>query len=95
MIRRRINTEGLIALISEEGAISNANAHAAIEAMVKVVKKQLKDGHSVSINEFGTFSAPKRAERTIRHPSTGEMVTIKASKVPIFHRHDEFTSSVN
>ena len=50
--------------------------YAAVEA--------LKNGDTVTLVGFGTFSVKERAARTGRNPKTGEELQIKASKVPSF-----------
>ena len=44
----------------------------------------LRKGDSVQLIGFGTFGVKERAAREGRNPRTGEVVKIKASKVPTF-----------
>jgi DNA-binding protein HU-beta len=44
----------------------------------------LKEGDTVSLIGFGTFSVKERAARTGRNPQTGAAIDIKASKTPAF-----------
>ena len=48
------------------------------------VTSEIKDGKSVGVVGFGTFSAAERKARTGRNPKTGAALKIKAVKVPKF-----------
>lgn len=79
-----MNKTDLIEHIAHNSDISKAAAARALEATVDAVRKQLKQGGSVQIIGFGTFSVTQRAARAGRNPRTGEPLKIKASKVPKF-----------
>ena len=55
----------------------------------------LKDGDSISLIGFGTFSVKERSARTGRNPQTGETIQIKASKIPSFKAGKTLKDSVN
>lgn len=79
-----MNKTELIEHIANNADISKAAAGRALEATVAAVHRQLKKGGSVQISGFGSFSVSKRAARAGRNPRTGEVLQIKASKVPKF-----------
>lgn len=79
-----MNKSELIDHIAYNADISKAAAARALEATTDAVRKQLKKGGVVSLVGFGSFSVSKRAARTGRNPRTGEVLNIKASKVPKF-----------
>ena len=79
-----MNKTELIASIANESGLSKKDAGAALEATITTIKNVLADGDSVSILGFGTFSVKERPERQGRNPATGEPMTIKASKNPVF-----------
>jgi DNA-binding protein HU-beta len=79
-----VNKTELIAHIADHSDISKAAASRALESIVDAIKKTLKKGDSVSLVGFGTFAAGKRLARTGRNPRTGEVIKIKAAKVPKF-----------
>lgn len=79
-----MNKGEFVDAIADAAGLTKADAERAIEGMIKVVKKALKSGDSVTLVGFGTFSVRKRAARTGRNPRTGESIKIKASKVPGF-----------
>lgn len=57
---------------------------AALNAVIDIVKNDLKKEGRVSIFGLGTFTVGKRAARTGRNPSTGAAIKIKASKTARF-----------
>jgi len=79
-----MNKNDLINGVSEAANISKAEAARAVDAFTEVVKNALKQGDSVSLVGFGTFSVRHRAARTGRNPRTNEVIQISASNVPGF-----------
>lgn len=59
---------------------SEAAAKAAIAAVFDQIASAAAKGEEVSIAGFGKFSVKDRPERQGRNPSTGEAMTIAASK---------------
>ena len=59
---------------------SEAEAKAAIAAVFAQIASAAAKGEEVSIAGFGKFSVKDRPERQGRNPSTGEAMTIAASK---------------
>ncbi len=59
---------------------SEAQAKAAIAAVFDQIAGAAAKGEEVSIAGFGKFSVKDRPERQGRNPSTGEAMTIAASK---------------
>jgi len=79
-----MNKQDLIDAIAKQADISKVTASKAINAYHDVVKAAIKDGNSVGVIGFGTFSAAERKARTGRNPKTGAVLEIKAAKVPKF-----------
>ena len=79
-----MNKTELIDEIAKAADISKASASRALEAVIESVAGTLKQGGSVTLAGFGTFSVTDRAERIGRNPRTREEITIAASKVPKF-----------
>ena len=90
-----MNKGEFVEAIATAADLSKADAERALEAMVKVIKKTLKSGDTISLVGFGTFSVRKRAARTGRNPRTGEAIKIKASKVPGFKAGKGLKDAVN
>ena len=75
-----MNKSELIEAITADADLSKAAAGRALDAVIGAVTGALKDGESVSLVGFGTFSVKARAARTGRNPQTGAAIQIKASK---------------
>jgi DNA-binding protein HU-beta len=80
----RMNKSDLIEVMSEAGDISKTAAGRALDALTDAIAVALKEGETVSVIGFGTFSVKERAARTGRNPQTGATIEIAASKTPSF-----------
>jgi len=74
----------MIAMIAAESGISKRQAMTALESMLAGITGQLKKGQKVSLSGFGTFAVSKRKARTGRNPRTGAVISIPATRVPVF-----------
>lgn len=79
-----MNKTEMIDKLAGENGMTKADARKYLEAVINIIKKQLKDGDSVVLKGFGTFSAVERKVRIGRHPRTGEPIDIPAARVPKF-----------
>ncbi|HQW65303.1 MAG: HU family DNA-binding protein [Xanthomonadales bacterium] len=90
-----MNKSEFIDALADAAGVTKVDAGNALEAFIKVVKKALKAGDSISLVGFGTFAVRKRAARTGRNPRTGATIKIKASKVPGFKAGKALKDAVN
>ena len=90
-----MNKSDLIDAISDAAELTKAEAGRAVDAVVAVVTKALKNGDSVTLVGFGTFEVRKRGARTGRNPRTGEEIMIKASRNPAFKAGKALKDAVN
>ncbi|MBA2777510.1 HU family DNA-binding protein [Billgrantia kenyensis] len=90
-----MNKSELIEAIAASADIPKAAASRALDAMVDTVTDSLKQGDTVSLVGFGTFSVKERAARTGRNPQTGQPIEISAAKVPTFKAGKALKDSVN
>ncbi len=90
-----MNKAEFVDAVADAAGVTKVDAGNALEAFIKVIKKTLKGGDSVSLVGFGTFAVRKRAARTGRNPRTGATIKIKASKVPGFKAGKALKESVN
>ena len=90
-----MNKSELIEAISAEADLSKAGAGRALDAVISAVTGALKDGESVSLVGFGTFSVKARAARTGRNPQTGAAIQIAAANVPSFKAGKALKDAVN
>jgi len=79
-----MNKSNLVEVMAEAADISKSAASRALDGLTDAVAIALKEGDTVSVIGFGTFSVKERAARTGRNPQTGETIEIAASKVPAF-----------
>jgi DNA-binding protein HU-beta len=79
-----MNKSDLIDAMAEAADIPKTTAARALDAFTDSVAIALKEGGTVSIIGFGTFSVKERAARTGRNPQTGAVIEISASKTPSF-----------
>ncbi len=90
-----ITKADLVNQIAEEAEITKAAATKALEAITGGITKALKDGGSVTLTGFGTFSVSDRAARDGRNPSTGATIKIAASKAAKFKAGKSLKEAVN
>ena len=90
-----MNKSELVDSIADNAELSKSDAAKALDAAVEVIKGALKDGGSVGIVGFGTFSVGHRSARTGRNPQTGAEIQIKASNVPKFKAGKALKDAVN
>lgn len=79
-----MNKADLINHVADAAGLSKAAAGEAVEAVLGGITGALKNGDSVSLVGFGTFSVAQRAARTARNPRTGETINVGPSKAPKF-----------
>ena len=75
-----MNKGQLIEAVASELGAPKAAAGRAIDAVISSITLGIKKDEAVTIVGFGTFTKRNRAARTGRNPSTGEPMTIKASR---------------
>ena len=90
-----MNKSELIDSIADSADVSKAAAGRALEATIEAVKKAMKKGDMVTLVGFGTFYVGKRAARTGRNPRTGDIIKIKAAKVPKFRAGKGLKDAIN
>lgn len=73
-------------LINEVAKVTSTKkeAAAAVDCVLTTITKSLKKKNAVTLVGFGTFKVEKRKARKGRNPQTGEVIKIKAKKVPKF-----------
>ncbi len=79
-----MNKADFIGAVANEAELSKAEAARAVDAVIDVIKKALKNGETISLVGFGTFQVRERAAREGRNPRTGDTIKIDASKIPSF-----------
>ena len=90
-----MNKTELTEAVASAADLSKASAGRAVEAVIDAITDTLKSGNQVSVTGFGTFLVRERGARTGRNPRTGELMQIKASKVPSFKAGKGLKDAVN
>ncbi len=75
-----MNKSELVDAIAKDTGLSKKDSEAALKSFIENVSTALVKGDSVQLIGFGTFSVSERAARSGRNPSSGETITIAASK---------------
>jgi DNA-binding protein HU-beta len=81
---KKMTKADLIEKISADTEISKALAEKVLNSVTDNVARCLKKGDKITLTGFGTFSVAKRKARTGRNPQTGQVINIKATRVPRF-----------
>src|SRR5690606_13976508 len=89
-----MNKAELIDQIAKDAGLTKAQANTALDSFTNAIISTLKKGDKVTLVGFGTFSVSQRAARNGRNPQTGEVIKIKASKVPKFKAGKEFSTKI-
>tara|TARA_B100001113_G_scaffold320017_1_gene289038 strand:+ start:679 stop:969 length:291 start_codon:yes stop_codon:yes gene_type:complete len=74
----------IINKVSSQTGIDKSDVQETIEATLIIIKEALKDGESVYIRGFGTFTNKKRAKKIARNISTNTAIILDAHYVPFF-----------
>lgn len=90
-----MNKQELIDNIASSADITKAAAGRALDSVTDSITGSLKQGDSVVLVGFGTFSVRSRAARTGRNPQTGQEIQIAAAKVPAFKAGKALKDAVN
>src|SRR5215217_7367521 len=89
-----MNKAELIAKLADDAGVTKTQANAVLDSFVEAVTKTLKGGDRVTLVGFGTFSVSERAARNGRNPQTGEVIKIKARRVPKFTAGKDFATEI-
>ena len=74
----------LVDRLARDAGVTKKAAEMVLDSFIKSVTDSLKKGKKVSLVGFGTFAVAKRAAREGRNPQTGQVIKIKAARVPRF-----------
>ena len=85
----------LIAAMAEEMNTNKHVADEALDALSKVLQRQLVAGEALLIPGIGTFSVIQKAARLGRNPKTGDTVEIAAKKTVKFKATKTLADAVN
>jgi DNA-binding protein HU-beta len=83
----------LIGALAETTGLTRAKAKEVLDAHAELLVSELRANGSVQLAGIGKLKMGERAERQGRNPSTGEAITIKASKTVKFSGGKRFKDS--
>ena len=84
----------IINKVSSQTGIDKSDVQETVEAVLITIKEALKNGDSVYIRGFGTFSNKKRAKKIARNISTTTAIILDAHYVPSFKPAKIFTKLI-
>lgn len=90
-----MNKNEIITNMAVKSGLTKVDAEKALNAFKDTVTEALINGEKVQIVGFGNFEITNRNERIGRNPSTGEAMTIPASKTPKFKAGKALKDAVN
>lgn len=79
-----MNKTELVDIVAQAADLSKVATGKALDALLAAIGKALKEGDSVVLTGFGTFSVRERPARAGHNPKTGQPMELKASKTPVF-----------
>ncbi|MEK6551063.1 MAG: HU family DNA-binding protein [Pseudomonadota bacterium] len=79
-----MNKSELIDQVVLNAELNKATATRVVDVLLDVISERLRQGDTVTLSGFGTFTVSSRTARNGRNPRTGEMIAIPASKSPRF-----------
>ena len=83
----------LTSALAEKTGLTKAKAKEVLDAHAELLISELQTSGSVQLAGIGKLKLGERAERQGRNPSTGEAITIKASKTVKFSGGKRFKDS--
>lgn len=89
-----MNKKDLIGEVARSTGLTQIDAAKAVDAMLATLAAALKQGDTVRLIGFGTFSVSQRATRAGRNPRTGEVLMVKATRTPRFKAASSLKASV-
>ena len=85
----------LIGALSEELDLSVKDAFTIVDTILTSLSDSLGRGESIQLRGFGTFHIKQHGSYKGRNPKTGQVVTVKPKKLPVFTVGKELKEAVN
>lgn len=79
-----MNSADIADKIAETHGLTKSTGRAVMESVLTAIIDASAQGEEVSLPGFGKFKVQDKPEREGRNPSTGETITIAASKKLVF-----------
>jgi DNA-binding protein HU-beta len=85
----------LIDEISQKTTITKTQIKQVVDETFSFITDAMSRGEKFKIIGFGSFEVVKRAPRLGVNPRTGEKISIKAKKIPVFTPGKKLLDSIN
>ena len=89
-----MNKTEFINAVAEKSGLSKVDAKKAVEAFVETVSSELKEGGTVALLGFGSFSVAEKSARKGVNPKTKQPIEIPARKSVKFKAGAELTEII-
>jgi len=90
-----MNQGEMVERLAWEFNLPKAEARRIFKFFLEEISKDLMVGERVYFRGFGSFEKAKREARDVRHPQTGEMMTIPEHYTVKFNPSEELEEMVN
>jgi DNA-binding protein HU-beta len=91
-----MNTAELVDhLASQDEKLTKGQAKGVVDAVLKALADAAVRGEEINLPGFGKFKVQAKPARTGRNPSTGEAISIAASKKVVFQPAKALKDAVN
>ena len=84
----------LAARVADKVRLTNRQAEAIINILLRCVTEALREGDKVELRGFGSFRTRNRNARQGRNPRTSEVVHVPAKKAPLFRAGKDLQEGV-
>ena len=81
--------------ICAQSDMKQQHAKKVLDSMLGIMKKALKEEKEMLLSGFGKFEAFTKKNRKGRNPQTKAVITIPASKAPVFKAGKSFKDEVS
>ena len=81
--------------VASATGITKTETEAVIDGFIITIINALKNGQSVDLRGFATFTVKKRKPKIARNPKTGETIELKERYVPTIKISKQFKNSVS
>jgi len=90
-----MNKSELVEILSQELDISVQEASSTMNIILDSMTEALSKGENIELRGFGSFTIKNYDPYIGRNPKTGEKITVKAKKAPVFKVGKELRHAVD
>ena len=90
-----MNKLDVIHILAKKKKLKLDDANEIVSIIVEEISKTLIIGGRAEFRGFGAFFSKSRKKRLARNPKTGDMIEVKAKKIPHFRMAKNFFKQIN